>query len=111
MPLLKEQGVEMNVEKAKYRINKGLWGTSVGGKETLTSKDYLPEEAWPTPVTETGTRSLELGFEKGELRSVDRKKFKNPVEAIQHLQAIPQPYSVGRDIHVVYTIIAIKCRV
>ena len=108
---LKEHGVEMNFEKAKYSINKGLWGTSVGGRETLTSKDYLPEEAWPTQVTETGTRQLELGFEKGELRSVDGKIFKKPVEAIQHLQAIAQPYGVGRDIHVGDTIIGIKGRV
>jgi len=72
---LKENGVEMNAEKAKYSINKGLWGTSVGGKETLTSKDYLPEDAWPTPVTATGVRQTELGFEKGELRSVDGRAF------------------------------------
>lgn len=108
---LKEHGVDMNVEKAKYSINKGLWGTSVGGKETLTSKDYLPEDAWPTQVTETGTRQLTLEFEKGELRVVDGKKFSNPVEAIQHLQAIAQPYGVGRDIHVGDTIIGIKGRV
>jgi argininosuccinate synthase len=108
---LKEHGVEMNFEKAKYSINKGLWGTSVGGKETLNSKDYLPEEAWPTPVTETGTRQLELEFEKGELRAVDGKSFKKPVGAIQHLQAIAQPYGVGRDIHVGDTIIGIKGRV
>src|SRR5882762_6603363 len=57
---LKEHGVEMNAEKAKYSINKGLWGTSVGGKETLTSKDYLPEEAWPTQVTQKDTRNLTL---------------------------------------------------
>ena len=108
---LKENGVEMNFEKAKYSINKGLWGTSVGGRETLNSKDYLPEEAWPTQVTEAGTRSLELEFEKGELRAVDGKRFKRPVEAIQHLQAIAQPYGVGRDIHVGDTIIGIKGRV
>jgi argininosuccinate synthase len=108
---LKEHGVEMNVEKAKYSINKGLWGTSVGGKETLTSKDYLPEDAWPTPVTETGTRQVSLEFEKGELRAVDGKRFSNPVEAIQHLQSIAQPYGVGRDIHVGDTIIGIKGRV
>src|ERR1700744_3932248 len=65
---LKENGVDMNVEKAKYSINKGLWGTSVGGKETLTSKEYLPEEAWPTPMSETGTRELVLEFGKGELK-------------------------------------------
>lgn len=108
---LKEHGVDMNVEKAKYSINKGLWGTSVGGKETLTSKDYLPEDAWPTQVTETGTRQLTLEFVKGELRAVDGATFDNPVEAIQHLQAIAQPYGVGRDIHVGDTIIGIKGRV
>jgi argininosuccinate synthase len=108
---LKEHGVEMNAEKAKYSINKGLWGTSVGGKETLTSRDYLPEEAWPTQVTETGTRKLELEFVKGQLVSVDGKKFSHPVEAIQYLQAIAQPYGVGRDIHVGDTIIGIKGRV
>src|SRR6201999_2237708 len=57
---LKEHGVEMNFEKAQYSINKGLWGTSVGGKETLTSKDYLPETAWPTRVTQTYTSHLTL---------------------------------------------------
>src|SRR5689334_22142987 len=50
---LKKNGVEMNFEKAKYSINKGLWGTSVGGKETLNSLGMLPEDAWPTPVTKT----------------------------------------------------------
>jgi len=108
---LKDNGVEMNAEKAKYSINKGLWGTSVGGKETLTSKDYLPEEAWPTQVTEKGARNLELGFVKGQLVTVDGKKFSHPVQAIQYLQAIAQPYGVGRDIHVGDTIIGIKGRV
>ena len=111
LDFLKQHGVEMNAEKAKYSINKGLWGTSVGGKETLTSKDYLPEEAWPTQVTETGVRKLELAFEKGQLVSVGGKRFGHPVEAIQHLQAIAQPYGVGRDIHVGDTIIGIKGRV
>jgi argininosuccinate synthase len=108
---LKEHGVEMNFEKAKYSINKGLWGTSVGGRETLNSKDYLPEDAWPTPVTESGARQLTLEFEKGELQAIDGRKFSNPVVAIQHLQAIAQPYGVGRDIHVGDTIIGIKGRV
>ena len=64
---LKNHGVEYNFEKAKYSINKGIWGTSVGGKETLTSNQTLPEEAWPTQVTETGTRNLELEFVNGEI--------------------------------------------
>src|SRR5262250_1015051 len=73
---LKSKGVQMNFEKAQYSINKGLWGTSVGGKETLSSKGMLPEEAWPTQVTESGVGSLELGFEKGELKKVNGKEFK-----------------------------------
>jgi argininosuccinate synthase len=108
---LNKNGVEMNAEKAKYSINKGLWGTSVGGKETLTSRDYLPEEAWPTQVTETGIRQVVLEFGKGELKAVDGRHFDNPVEAIQYLQVIAQPYGVGRDVHVGDTIIGIKGRV
>src|SRR5689334_15546092 len=81
---LKKKGIDMNFEKALYSINKGLWGTSVGGKETLSSKGMLPEEAWPTQVTESGVRSLELGFEKGELKKVDNKTFSHPSEAIQY---------------------------
>jgi argininosuccinate synthase len=108
---LKEHAVEMNFTKAQYSINKGLWGTSVGGKETLNSKDYLPESAWPTQITESGVKSLELEFEKGELIAVDGKKFHHSVEAIQYLQSVAQPFGVGRDIHVGDTIIGIKGRV
>src|ERR1700761_4422099 len=108
---LKKHGVDMNFEKAKYSINKGIWGTSVGGKETLTSNLGLPEDAWPTPMTESGTRNMELIFEKGELIGIDDKKYDHPTKAIQALQAIAQPYGVGRDIHVGDTIIGIKGRV
>lgn len=107
---LKEHGVEYNFEKAKYSINKGIWGTSVGGKETLTSNLTLPEEAWPTQVTETGTRDLELEFLNGEIVGIDGEKLL-PTQAIQKLQAIAQPYGIGRDIHVGDTIIGIKGRV
>jgi argininosuccinate synthase len=108
---LKGKGVNMNFAKAVYSINKGLWGTSVGGKETLSSKGMLPEEAWPTQVTKTGSEEVKLHFEKGELRSVNDKTFAHPTEAIQYLQTIAGPYGVGRDIHVGDTIIGIKGRV
>ena len=108
---LKLKGVEMNFEKAAYSINKGLWGTSVGGKDTLNSKGMLPESAWPTQVTMQETRQVELGFEKGQLVIVDDKKFSHPVEAIQYLQSIAGAYGIGRDIHVGDTIIGIKGRV
>ncbi|MCJ0741872.1 argininosuccinate synthase [Pedobacter montanisoli] len=107
---LAKHGVEYSAEKAKYSINKGLWGTSVGGVETLTSNQTLPESAWPTQVTETEGRKVELTFEKGELTAIDGEKM-GPVKVIQKLQAIAQPYGVGRDIHVGDTIIGIKGRV
>lgn len=108
---LKGKGVNMNFAKAAYSINKGLWGTSVGGRETLSSKGMLPEDAWPTQVANTGTEEVELGFEKGELVSVNGQKFSHPVEAIQKLQEIAGPYGIGRDVHVGDTIIGIKGRV
>lgn len=108
---LKGKGVNMNFAKAMYSINKGLWGTSVGGKETLSSKGMLPEEAWPTQVTQTGNQEVKLSFVKGELKGVDGKSFDHPTEAIQYLQTIAGPYGVGRDIHVGDTIIGIKGRV
>ncbi len=108
---LKNKGVEMNFSKAMYSINKGLWGTSVGGKETLSSKGMLPEEAWPTQLTNNGTEEVKLSFEKGELKKVNDKEFGHPSEAIQYLQSIAGPYAIGRDIHVGDTIIGIKGRV
>jgi argininosuccinate synthase len=108
---LKGKGVEMNYEKNLYSINKGLWGTSVGGKETLLSNGMLPETAWPTQVTETGMKQLELEFYKGELMAIDGEKFNHPSEAIKKLQSLAGPFGIGRDIHVGDTIIGIKGRV
>ncbi len=107
---LHKHGVEFNAEKAKYSINKGIWGTSVGGKETLTSHETLPEGAWPTPATATETRRVTIDFEQGEPVALDGEKL-GPVQVIQALQAIAQPYGIGRDIHVGDTIIGIKGRV
>jgi argininosuccinate synthase len=108
---LQEKGVNMNAEKAMYSINKGLWGTSVGGKETLSSKGMLPEEAWPTQVTKQNAEEVILGFEKGELKSVNEQVFNHPSSAIQYLQTLAGPYGIGRDIHIGDTIIGIKGRV
>ena len=107
---LHKHGVEVNAEKAKYSINKGLWGTSVGGKETLTSNQYLPEESWPTPITKTGTEQVTIDFVKGEPVALNGEAM-TAVEVIQKLQDLAQPYGVGRDIHVGDTIIGIKGRV
>lgn len=108
---LKSKGVAMNFEKAAYSINKGLWGTSVGGKETLHSKGMLPEEAWPTQVSKSKPEEVKLGFVKGELMSINDQQFAHPTDAIQYLQSIAGPFGIGRDIHVGDTIIGIKGRV
>lgn len=108
---LKSKGVEMNFGKAAYSINKGLWGTSVGGRETLHSKGVLPEEAWPTQVTKTGSEEVKIHFEKGEITMINNQAFDHPAHAIQYLQLLAGPYGIGRDIHVGDTIIGIKGRV
>ncbi len=108
---LKKNQVNMNFDKAAYSINKGLWGTSVGGKETLQSNGMLPEDAWPTPVSANEESSVTLHFHKGELVGVGDKMFSNPVKAINCLHDLAAPYGIGRDIHVGDTIIGIKGRV
>ena len=108
---LKANGVQMNFEKAAYSINKGLWGTSVGGIETLKSNGKLPEHAWPTQVTKTKSEDLILHFEKGELIGVNNEICRDQVTKIKFLQNIVGPFGIGRDIHVGDTIIGIKGRV
>ena len=108
---LKEHGVEMDFEKSAYSINKGLWGTSVGGKETLTSNLPLPESAFPTQLQKHDPSEIILHFEKGELKGINDEKFGNPVDAILKLNELASPYAIGRDMHVGDTIIGIKGRV
>ena len=108
---LKKHGFEADFTKLEYSINQGLWGTSVGGKETLTSNKGLPNEAYPSQLKETNERILELGFEKGELVAVDGEFYEEGPDAIRVLNAIASRFAIGRDIHVGDTIIGIKGRV
>jgi len=107
---LKQNGFDQSWEKAKYSINKGLWGTSVGGSETLTSEQPLPEDAYPSPLEKELPKALKLTFEQGELVAVDGERDA-PVANIEKLSAIGSKYAIGRDIHVGDTIIGIKGRV
>ncbi|HPR30465.1 MAG TPA: argininosuccinate synthase [Prolixibacteraceae bacterium] len=108
---LKENGYVADFKKMEYSINAGLWGTSVGGKETLKSEQTLPEQAYPSPLTKTEPRTLSIRFEKGELVAVDQKRYANPVDAIRALNALAKGYALGRDMHIGDTIIGIKGRV
>ncbi len=107
---LKSNGVDMPWKTSKYSINKGLWGTSVGGEETLTSHKPLPESAYPSPLEKNGSEAVTLTFKKGELIAVNG--VKNPSEKnIEILNELASPFAIGRDIHVGDTIIGIKGRV
>jgi argininosuccinate synthase len=108
---LEENGFDWSWEKAKYSINQGVWGTSVGGAETLTSDQSLPESAYPTQLESKDPIQVALVFEQGELVGLNDQKFDHPLKAIQALEALAGPYAIGRDIHVGDTIIGIKGRV
>ena len=107
---LQKAGFEMNWNKVKYSINQGIWGTSVGGKETLTSDGELPEEAYPTPMDRSGSELVTIGFEEGETVSLNGQTYE-PLVVISELEKLAAPWGVGRDVHVGDTIIGIKGRV
>ena len=107
---LKENGVELKWEKAQYSINQGLWGTSVGGKETLTSDESLPESAYPSQISKKTTEEVVLDFQKGELVGINGE-IDSPVKNILKLNQQAKKFGIGRDTHVGDTIIGIKGRV
>lgn len=108
---LTECGIKMDYQKAQYSINQGLWGATVGGKETLTSNQYLPESAFPTRVTATGKLKLDIVFGNGQFINFNQQPFDNPIQAIRALNELVAPYGIGRDVHIGDTIIGIKGRV
>ncbi|MCM1337291.1 MAG: argininosuccinate synthase [Candidatus Amulumruptor caecigallinarius] len=108
---LRKHGIDADFKKMEYSINKGLWGTSIGGKETLHSETTLPENAYPSQVTAQGEETLKITFEKGEIAAVNGKKFPKMVDAIREVEAIGSKYGIGRDMHIGDTIIGIKGRV
>jgi argininosuccinate synthase len=108
---LQQNGIDYSWEKAKYSINQGLWGTSVGGVETLSSHGALPEEAYPSQLQKEQPEKVVLHFEKGELKGLNDTRYDNPVDAIKALETLAAPFAIGRDIHVGDTIIGIKGRV
>lgn len=108
---LKSHGYSADFTKMEYSINKGLWGTSIGGKETLKSDKTLPSSAYPSQVQTTEERTLKLTFANGELTEVDGVAYEDRVEAIRQVESIGSAYGIGRDMHVGDTIIGIKGRV
>jgi argininosuccinate synthase len=108
---LKKHNVKLDWEKAKYSINKGIWGTSVGGEETLTSDKFLPGSAFPTQLKTESIEDIKLTFEKGELVGFNDNNYDDPLQALIELSKFIEPWALGRDIHVGDTVIGIKGRV
>lgn len=108
---LKQHGYVADFTKMEYSINKGLWGTSIGGKETLKSNLTLPEEAYPSQIVKTEEETITLGFEKGEIVSVNGVISDNKVKLINKVEEIANKFGIGRDMHIGDTIIGIKGRV
>ena len=107
---LKKEGIPMNWDKVEYSINQGIWGTSVGGKETLSSHEELPEKAFPNQVEREGSELVTIGFEEGEPVTLNGKQYE-PLVVIREMERLAAPWGIGRDVHVGDTIIGIKGRV
>ena len=108
---LNRHGFHADFKKLKYSYNVGIWGTSICGGEILDSAQGLPETAYLKKVACQEPSILKIGFEQGEIVSVNGKAYTDKVAAIQAVEAIAAPYGIGRDIHVGDTIIGIKGRV
>ncbi len=108
---LNSNGYFADFTKLKYSYNVGIWGTSICGGEILDSTQGLPESAYLKHPTKDGTELLKLGFEKGELVSVNGVRYDDKIKAIQAVEEIGASYAIGRDCHVGDTIIGIKGRV
>jgi argininosuccinate synthase len=108
---LKQHGFEADFIKLQYSINKGLWGTSIGGKETLHSDKTLPDEAYPSPLCAEGQEKLTIDFEQGEIKAVNGETFTDKTDAIRRVESIGSRWAIGRDMHIGDTIIGIKGRV
>ena len=107
---LKKMGVKLTWNNSRYSINKGIWGTTIGGDETLTSDKALPNKAFTKKLLEKRKKVLNIEFIKGEIVSINKKNL-DPIDLINYLEEISSKYAIGRDIHVGDTIIGIKGRV
>ena len=111
---LTDNGFPVPGKCSDYSINRGLWGVSIGGRETLDSFGSIPEDAWvlspgaldnpPHPESHT------IGFRAGVPISIDGRVLQ-PVELIEELERIAGPYGIGRGIHLGDTVLGTKGRV
>jgi len=111
---LEARGLPAPAGGGAYSINRGLWGTTIGGKETLDSREPLPESAW---VVTAGAfedprppQRHRIGFERGVPVSLDGERL-DPVTLIEQLEVLAGAFGIGRGIHLGETILGSKGRV
>lgn len=111
---LEQRGFDVPAKTTTYSINTGLWGTTIGGRETLGTIDPVPDEAYPhsTAPSEAPDEPLDivLEWERGVATAVDGDRM-DPVEVVERLNRIAGEHGVGRDIHVGDTVLGIKGRI
>ena len=111
---LEERGVEVPDDTTDYSINRGLWGTTIGGKETLTAEKPLPEDAYPDTVAPADApdapQNLTVTFDEGLPVAIDGESLSG-VALVEALNETGGAHGVGRDIHVGDTILGIKGRI
>jgi argininosuccinate synthase len=110
---LSARGFTFPEKLEQYSINEGMWGASVGGKETHDSWQHLPEEAYPGGRIDPTlpARAVTITFNNGVPSQVDGEAKNSPVAVIDALNAIGRKYGIGRGIHLGDTILGIKGRV
>jgi argininosuccinate synthase len=111
---LEDQNMPLPAQGSAYSINRGLWGITVGGQETLTSASTIPEDAWVLSTNAfSNPKQLSkhtLDFEAGVPVALDGTSY-SPVELIEKLEELAGGYGIGRGIHLGDTVLGTKGRV
>ena len=114
LKFLQERKLPIPPFGAAYSVNRGLWGVTIGGKETLTSEGSIPEDAWVlSKDAYSKPRQPErhrIGFERGVPVSVDGERL-SAVGMIEKLETLAGPFAIGRGVHLGDTVIGTKGRV
>ena len=110
---IRERGFDFPEKTAHYSVNEGMWGTSVGGRETLDSWSALPQAAFPGGEIDASAlppRQIKLAFRQGVPSAIGEQSF-DPVTLIGELNVLGRRYGIGRGMHLGDTILGIKGRV
>ncbi len=114
LAFLEKRGLPLPAQGSAYSVNRGLWGITIGGRETLTSEGSIPEEAWVLSAgafeRPAAPRDVTVTFREGIPVALDGKE-QDPVTLIESLEQLAGRYGIGRGIHLGDTVLGTKGRV